>query len=118
MNLQGFMKQPRINGRRARWLIYLTPYDFIIRHRLGSLNPANGPLRRPDFLARGQEIPDLLQKDLLARRLAGPDLTGRAGEIASLAQTDLPASKLVGTDSDPLRAARPNSEALCNIAKC
>ena len=118
MNLQGFIKQPRINSRQARWLIYLTPYDFIIRHRPGSLNPADGPSRRPDFPARDWEIPDLLQKDLLARRLAGPDLTGRAREIASLAQTDLLASKLVGTDSDPLRAARPNSEALCNIAKC
>ncbi len=51
MNLQGFMKQPRINGRQARWLIYLTPYDFIIRHRPGLLNPADGPSRRPDYLA-------------------------------------------------------------------
>ena len=30
MNLQSFIRQPRINGRQARWLIYLTPYDFII----------------------------------------------------------------------------------------
>jgi RNase H-like domain found in reverse transcriptase len=29
-NLQGFMK---INGRQARWLIYLSPYNFTIRHR-------------------------------------------------------------------------------------
>ena len=85
MNLQGFMKQPRINGRQARWLIYLTPYDFIIRHWPGSLNPADRPSRRPDFPAWGWEIPGLLQKDLLAGRLAGPDLTGQAREIASLA---------------------------------
>jgi RNase H-like domain found in reverse transcriptase len=39
-NLQGFMKQPKINGRQARWLIYLSPYDFTIRHRPGKLNPA------------------------------------------------------------------------------
>ena len=93
MNLQGFMKQPRINGRQARWLIYLTPYDFIIRHRPGLLNPADGPSRRPDFLRRSQKVP-------------------------SLDQTDLLASRLVGADSDPPRAARPNSEALCDIAKC
>src|SRR6266536_3895136 len=91
MNLQGFMKQPRVNGRQARWLIYLTPYDFIIRHRPGSLNPADGPSRRPDF-------------------------PGQAREIPSLVQTDLLASKLVGADSDLLEAARPNSK-LCNIAK-
>ena len=32
-NLQGFMKQPKINGRQARWLIYLSPYDFTIPSR-------------------------------------------------------------------------------------
>jgi hypothetical protein len=30
---------------------YLMPYDFIIRHRLGLLNPTNGPSRRPDYMA-------------------------------------------------------------------
>jgi hypothetical protein len=101
MNLQGFMKQPRINGRQARWLVYLTPYDFLIHHRPGSLNPADRPSRRPDYMATAQKEPGLLQNDLLAERLAGSDLTGRAGKIASLAQAE---------------AARP--EGLCNIAKC
>jgi hypothetical protein len=67
------MKQPRINSRQARWLIYLTPYDFIIRHRPGSLNPADGPSRRPDFLSRAREIPGLLQRNLLASKLVGTD---------------------------------------------
>src|SRR6266536_5185694 len=145
LNLQGFIKQPRINGRQARWLIYLTPYDFIIRHRPGSLNPADRPSRRPDFPAQGWEIPG--QKDLLAKRLVGsdlrvidiplnpelqarhlpgslnpnggprPDLTGQAREIASLAQTDLLASKLGGIDSDQLKAASSNYP-LCKVAKC
>jgi hypothetical protein len=66
-NLQGFMKQPRINGRQARWLVYLTPYDFVIKHRPGLLNPADGPSRRPDYKAQGE--PSLVQKDLLASRL-------------------------------------------------
>jgi hypothetical protein len=51
LNLQSFMKQPKINGRQARWLIYLTLYDFLIHHRPGLLNPADGPLRRPDYIA-------------------------------------------------------------------
>jgi hypothetical protein len=114
MNLQGFIKQYRINGRQARWLIYLTPYNFIIRHRPGSLNPANGPSRRPDFLSRAREIPGLIQKDLLVGRLVVSDLTGRAGEISSLVQTNLPASKLV---RDLPEAARPGLP-LCDIAKC
>ncbi len=92
-NLQGFMKQPRINGRQARWLVYLTPYDFIIKHRPGLLNPADGPSRRPDYKA--QQEPSLVQKDLLAKRLveSDPDLP----EAARLDITQL---------------------GLCNIAKC
>ena len=89
-NLQGFMKQPRINGRQARWLIYLTPYDFIIKHRPGLLNPADGPSRRPDYMA--QKEPSLVQKSLLE-------------------------SKLVSTAPDLPKVARLNST-LCDIAKC
>ena len=44
------MKQPRLNSRQARWLIALTPYDFTIHHRPGNLNPADGSLRRPDYI--------------------------------------------------------------------
>lgn len=44
-NLQGFMKQPRMNGRQARWCLYLTPFNFIIKHRAGKTNPADGPSR-------------------------------------------------------------------------
>ena len=73
-NLQGFMKQPRINGRQARWLIFLTPYDFIIRHRPGLLNPADGPSRQPDYMALAQKELSIIQKGLLAKKLAGPDL--------------------------------------------
>jgi transposase InsO family protein len=49
-NLQGFMKQPRLNGRQARWCYYLTPYDFVIKWRSGSTNPADAPSRRPDYM--------------------------------------------------------------------
>jgi hypothetical protein len=31
-NLQTFMRQPRMNGRQARWCLYLTPFDFLIKH--------------------------------------------------------------------------------------
>ena len=44
-NLQSFMKQPKINGRQARWCLYLTPFDFIIKHKPGKSNPADGPSR-------------------------------------------------------------------------
>src|SRR5438045_3572327 len=72
------MKQPRINGRQARWLVYLTPYDFVIKHRPGTLNPADGPSRWPDYKAQGE--PSLVQKDLLASKLveSNPDLSETA----------------------------------------
>ncbi len=68
------MKQPRINSRQARWLVYLTPYDFIIRHRPGVLNPTDGLSRRPDYIAIAQKEPGQIHKDLLAKKLVEPDL--------------------------------------------
>jgi hypothetical protein len=52
------MSQTRLNGRQTRWLIKLLPYDFKIFYWKGSLNPADGPSRRPDYLEGAQEIDD------------------------------------------------------------
>ena len=84
------MRQPRINGRQARWLVYLMPYDFIIKHRPGLLNLANSLSRQPNYKAR--EEPSLVQKELLA-------------------------SKLVESDPGLSKTARPDI-GLCNIVKC
>jgi len=48
-NLQGFMKQNYLNGRQARWCMYLAGFDFTIKHQAGKRNPADGPSRRPDY---------------------------------------------------------------------
>jgi transposase InsO family protein len=53
-NLRRFMSQTVLNGRQARWLIQLAPYDFTIQYRRGSLNPADGPSRRPDYMQTEQ----------------------------------------------------------------
>ena len=55
-NIQAFVKQPTLNGRQARWLIKLMPYDFVVHYRKGKSNPADGPSRRPDY--RNTEIDD------------------------------------------------------------
>ena len=111
-NLQTFMKQPRINGRQARWLIYLTPYDFIIRHRPGSLNPADGPSRRPDYMA--QKEPTLIQKDLLADKLVESSFTQPRPEVPNgldmrpgLAQLGRPALPL--PKAEELMPVGPNN---------
>jgi transposase InsO family protein len=49
-NLQGFMKVTKLGGRQIRWCEELANYDFHIRYRRGSLNPADGPSRRPDYV--------------------------------------------------------------------
>jgi hypothetical protein len=36
----------------------LLPYDFQIFYRKGALNPADGPSRRPDYLADAEEVDD------------------------------------------------------------
>jgi hypothetical protein len=113
------MRQPKINGRQARWLVYLTPYDFIIKHRSGLSNPADGPLKRPDYKA--QREPRLVQKDLLASKLveSNPGLSDTArldsmklystvmaqGE-PSLVQKDLLASKLLESNPSLSETAR------------
>ena len=72
-NLQAFMKQPKLNGRQARWCYYLTPYDFTIKWRSGSTNPADAPSRRPDYIAHkdeDQEDPSLGLLATLSARVA------------------------------------------------
>jgi hypothetical protein len=39
-----------MNGQQARWCLYLTPFDFVIKHRTGKSNPADGPSRQYDIL--------------------------------------------------------------------
>jgi hypothetical protein len=106
-NLQGFMRQPKINGRQARWLVYLTPYDFIIKHRPGLLNPADGPSRRPDYKAQAE--PSLVQKDILASKLveSDPDLSETARLSSTLYNTVITQKELSVTQKD-----------LCNTVKC
>ena len=43
------MKQNHLNGRQARWCMYLAGFDFVIRHQPGKRNPADGPSRRSDY---------------------------------------------------------------------
>jgi hypothetical protein len=50
-NLKWFMKTKVLNHRQVRSYLALTGFDFVITHRPGSTNPADGPSRRPDYMA-------------------------------------------------------------------
>jgi hypothetical protein len=52
-NLQGFMTTKVLTRRQARWAEWLASFHFVIRHRPGRTNPADGPSRRPDYEPEG-----------------------------------------------------------------
>jgi hypothetical protein len=43
-----------MNYRQARWAKHLAAYNLEIVYRLGAENPANAPLRRPEFKRVGE----------------------------------------------------------------
>ena len=48
-NLEYFMKTQKLNQRQARWALYLSRFDFMLKHVLGSkMEKVNSLSRRPD----------------------------------------------------------------------
>jgi len=49
-NLEYFMKAQKLNRRQARWALYLSKFDFVLKHVLGSkMGKADSLSRRPDW---------------------------------------------------------------------
>jgi len=49
-NLEYFMKAQKLNRRQARWALYLSRFDFVLKHVLGSkMGKADSLSRRPDW---------------------------------------------------------------------
>jgi len=49
-NLEYFMKVQKLNWRQARWALYLSRFNFTLKHVLGSkMEKANSLSRRPDW---------------------------------------------------------------------
>ena len=48
-NVEYFMKVQKLNRRQARWALYLSRFDFILKHVPGTkMGKANGLSRRSD----------------------------------------------------------------------
>ena len=48
-NLKYFMKAQKLNWRQARWALYLSRFDFMLKHVPGSkIGKADSLSRRPD----------------------------------------------------------------------
>ncbi|KAF5230292.1 hypothetical protein FAUST_9880 [Fusarium austroamericanum] len=99
LNLQAFMKTPKLNGRQARWCLYLTPYDFIIKHRPGKTNPADPPSRRPEYEGETPEYQELL-----------PGLESKLAQVQAItrAQWNIPGKPREGT----VNTTKPRGETL------
>jgi len=52
-NLEYFMSNQNLNWRQARWALYLSRFDFILKHILGNkMGKTDGLSRRPDWEVR------------------------------------------------------------------
>src|SRR5438876_3086322 len=130
-NLKQFMSQTMLNGCQARWLLQLAPYDFTIHYRKGSLNLADGPSCRPDYLAEQEAVEETAVGKLmpsLVNKLATA-ATVRAGvqcqvkghdpyaesliRVLSLQATTQSAARSAADDLGPFPEAELN-EALTN----
>jgi len=48
-NLEYFMKAQKLNRRQARWALYLSRFNFMLKHMLGTrMGKADGLSRRSD----------------------------------------------------------------------
>ena len=49
-NLEYFMSNQKLNRQQARWALYLSRFDFMLKHISGSkMGKADGLSRRPDW---------------------------------------------------------------------
>ena len=52
-NLEYFMSNQKLNRQQAQWALYLSRFDFVLKHILGSkMGKADGLSRRPDWEIR------------------------------------------------------------------
>ena len=71
-NLEYFMKAQKLNRRQARWALYLSRFDFVLKHIPGTkMGKADSLSRRPDWeigVERDNEDEMLVKKEWLENR--------------------------------------------------
>ena len=71
-NLEYFMSNQKLNRRQARWALYLSRFDFVLKHIPGrKMGKADGLSRRPDWevgVERDNEEQTLVKKEWLEAR--------------------------------------------------
>ena len=59
-NLKGFMNVKMFNEWQAKWILKLTAFDFVIKHRSKKNNSANAPFQRFDYQDINEKMQNLL----------------------------------------------------------
>jgi len=71
-NLEYFMKAQKLNRRQTRWALYLSRFDFVLKHISGTkMGKADSLSRRPDWevgVERDNEDETLVKKEWLENR--------------------------------------------------
>ena len=71
-NLEYFMSNQKLNHQQARWALYLSRFDFILKHISGSkMGKADGLSRRPDWevgVEKDNEEQVLVKKEWIEAR--------------------------------------------------
>ncbi len=64
-NLHAFISTNKLTRRQVRWVFNLSAFDFQLVYSKGTLNPADGPSRRPDH-QRDAELEDSMTNNTSA----------------------------------------------------
>ncbi len=51
------MSTHKLTRKQVRWALKMSAFDFRLVYRIGTLNPADGPSRQPDY-RRDAEVED------------------------------------------------------------
>ena len=73
-NLHAFMTTHKLTRRQVRWALELSAFDFRLVYRKGSLNPADGPSRRPDYQRVAEEEDSMTDNTSALQRMLFPSV--------------------------------------------
>ena len=72
--LRTFMTTHKLTRRQVRWALSLSAFDFRLSYRKGSLNPADGPSRRPDYQREAESEDSVIPESTVLQRVLYPSV--------------------------------------------
>ena len=114
-NLRAFMSTHKLTRRQVRWALDLSAFDFRLVYRKGTLNPADGPSRRPDY-QRDAELEDSMTDNTSAlQRMLFPTVAAVTSQPMSPTEERARQILVVGTSDS--RSLNQRSQACGAVSK-